>query len=140
MFSRFHEWLVNVGWFVLPAFAGASVVWGWLVWCRLPLKLPQAQSRSLASFIALVAGSISVSIAGFLMLPIWVSGTFLITWCYVGWCMAGLALAFAPFGQGRLRLPTLIIGIIMSLLWWDLWMISHYHAISFWSLAIVPSD
>ena len=130
MFSRFHEWLRDVGWFVFLSFAGASVVWNWWIWFRLPLKFPPSKLGSWSGFVALVAGTMSVSLVALLVLLPAVGETLPITWSYVGWGTAGVALALSPFGRGRLRIAGVMIGIIMCSLWWDLWMISHFRPFS----------
>jgi hypothetical protein len=111
----------------LLALSAASDVWEWVVWLKLRRERSPSHVRRGIEFTSLVAGTASMVLFGFFLMGVarWVAGgtdwTIDLWISFVGMGVSGIALLASPFSRGKLRIAGIVIGVIMSAYWWEVW-------------------
>jgi hypothetical protein len=111
----------------LLTLSAASDVWEWVVWLKLRRERSPSQVRRGIEFTSLVAGTASMVLFGFFLMGVarWVAGgtdwTIDLWISFVGMAVSGIALLASPFSRGKLRIAGIVVGVIMSAFWWEVW-------------------
>ena len=128
MFQWLYEWL-GEAFVAIPLFiiSIVSEIWEWIAWSKLRRETLTSPVRRGAELTSLGAGTSSISL-GILILLIpaipWVvrGATWVIDlWIYIGMSVSGLVLLTSLFSRHWIRVPGIIVGMIMSALWWEIW-------------------
>jgi hypothetical protein len=131
------DWIWRGVWLGSVLLSGGLVVWGWVLWFNCRATFPPSKVRSWTEFIALILGTLSALLYFPFVLGVMYlflhEGAFSITettqraWIYAGWGTAGAGLVVSLFGNGKVRIAEMLIGIAMFFLWWVIWNIDQIH-------------
>jgi hypothetical protein len=128
MLHWFYEWL-GEAFVAIPLFiiSIVSEICEWIAWSKLRRGPPASPVRRRAELTSLGAGTASISL-GILILLIpaipWVvrgAEWVIDLWIYIGMGVSGLVLLTSLFSRHWIRVSGIIVGVIMSALWWEMW-------------------